>query len=171
VGNLFQVPPVGPSTHNLDADDRLIIPQRMRGLLGSSFVLTRGVEKCLWILPETLFTTMIQGWTKDLSCLDANSRKLAWRFVGQAVQVSVDKQSRVVLPLELRESAGISSDRPIIALGMINRVELWDLETWRQHEAALDGDSVQKALDAHMSPSALVGGEGAAEAGSAEVAP
>lgn len=154
---------VGPSTHNLDSDDRLIIPLRMRGLLGPSFVLTRGVEKCLWMLPDLIFDSLIQKWSGGMSLLDRSSRMLDWRFVGQAVQVQPDKQYRIVIPAELRESAGIEQGRPILALALINRVELWDQETWREYEAALGGDQVQTAIDLKLGmggPPAALGAAG-----------
>ncbi|MCC6483543.1 MAG: hypothetical protein IT209_01745 [Armatimonadetes bacterium] len=147
----------------MDSDDRLIIPQRMRGLLGFSFYLTRGVEKCLWMLPEHVFDSVARKWDDDMSLLDRNSRMLGWRFFGQAVHVQPDKQHRIVIPAELRESVGISQGRQILALGVLNRVELWDLETWREHEAKLDEEQLQSAIDAKYkveTPSAAVSAAG-----------
>lgn len=143
---------IGPSNHTIDLDGRIIIPQRMRDWLGQRFVVTRGIEKCLWLLPEGVFDRITSQWSDPLSLLDRGSRMLDWRFVGQAVRVQPDKQFRIVIPQELKQSAALTNE--LIILGMPNRVEVWDLDTWRQHEAALSEAEVQSALDAKLKPPA-----------------
>lgn len=141
---------IGASVHTIDPDGRFIVPQRMRDLLGDVgdvFIITRGVEKCLWMLPERVFTSLVQKWTGPMSLLDRNSRMLDWRFIGQAVQVKIDKQYRVVVPPELLRSAGIEAGAGVIALGMLNRVEIWDNTTWRQYEQSLSSEDVQQSID------------------------
>ncbi len=152
-------PVFGPSTHTIDTDGRLIIPKRLRELLGHKFILTRGVEKCLWMLPEHLFASFVNKWTSEMSLLDRNSRMLDWRFVGQAVSVQPDGQYRVVIPPELRASAELQTD--VVALALMNRVELWDLKSWRDYEASLDEIKVQDALDMRLGlqPAVPVQGE------------
>lgn len=150
---------IGPSTHTIDTDGRLIIPTRFRDLLSHKFVLTRGVEKCLWAFPLAQFDQMVAAWRANpLAMFDQNARMLDWRFVGQAVVVAPDKQNRIVLPQELKASAGISS--AIVMMGMFNRVEIWSAEQWKAQDEGLTARDVQQALNATFGFAQPSGAEG-----------
>ncbi len=136
---------VGTSGHTIDPDGRFIIPQRMRRTLGTSIVITRGVEDCLWMMPERAFEQMVEQWKERQSPWDQHSRIVGRRLIGQSVILEPDRNWRVVIPQHLREAAGLGADIVAVAIG--DRVELWSASTWASFDGSLTQEEVQAAVD------------------------
>lgn len=118
---------MGEYNHNVDTKGRLIIPAKFRESLGERFVVTRGLDGCLfvydnseWETFEKKLQTMLMG-RKD-------SRNYARFFLAKASEVEVDKQGRILIPQKLREYAGLEKD--VVMVGVGNRVEIWNKDTW-----------------------------------------
>ena len=118
---------MGEYNHNVDTKGRLIIPAKFRESLGERFVVTRGLDGCLfvydnseWETFEKKLQTMLMG-IKD-------SRNYARFFLAKASEVEVDKQGRILIPQKLREYAGLEKD--VVMVGVGNRVEIWNKDTW-----------------------------------------
>ena len=118
---------MGEYNHNVDTKGRLIIPAKFRESLGERFVVTRGLDGCLfvydnseWATFEKKLQTMLMG-RKD-------SRNYARFFLAKASEVEVDKQGRILIPQKLREYAGLEKD--VVMVGVGNRVEIWNKDTW-----------------------------------------
>lgn len=113
----------GEYQHSLDEKGRVNFPAKLREDLGPTFFITRalGRDKCLCAYSE-------DGWksfTDKICALPVSeSGDLQRYYIGGAAEVSPDKQGRVVIPLHLREYAGL--DKDIIILGLSNRAEIWD---------------------------------------------
>lgn len=138
-------PPIGISFHRIEADGRFTIAQRLRALLGFSFIITRGVEPCLILMLEPDFVELIDRWRKPDATFDADSRLLDRVFVGHAQVVQCDRQGRIVIPDALREVAHIEGEVAVVALR--TRVELWDAETFRQYQLRVTEEQIQQSLD------------------------
>jgi len=136
---------VGTSSHTIDPDGRFIIPQRMRRALGNSIVITRGVEDCLWMMPERAFEEMVAQWRQRQSPWDQHSRTVGRRFIGQSVILEPDRNARIVIPQHLREAAGLGTE--IVAVAVGDRVELWNSQKWAAFDGSLTQEEVQAAVD------------------------
>ncbi|MCI9079121.1 MAG: division/cell wall cluster transcriptional repressor MraZ [Lachnospiraceae bacterium] len=113
---------MGQYGHTIDVKGRTIIPAKYRENLGSTFVITLGLDGCLFLYPLQEW----QSFVDKLQSLPSNqkTRKLQRQFLSKAMEVTPDKQGRILIPSILRDKAGLSKD--IIFIGMMNRVEVWD---------------------------------------------
>ncbi|MGM0548352.1 MAG: division/cell wall cluster transcriptional repressor MraZ [Bacillota bacterium] len=130
---------MGEYTHKLDKKGRLIIPSKLRENLSKKFVITRGLDNCLFIYP-------INEWEKlekklrSLPMTNKNSRNFVRFFFSGANECQLDNQGRISLPINLREFADFKDQIVIIGLG--NRIELWAKNKWTNYMEAVE-DSYQ----------------------------
>ncbi len=133
---------LGEYQHNIDPKGRLIIPSKFRELLGEQFVLTKGLDGCLFVYP-------MEGWheledkLKSLPLTQKDARAFARIFFSGASEGELDKQGRVLLPPNLRTYAHITKETMIIGVG--TRFEIWDLDTWQQYNQESDKSFEQLA--------------------------
>lgn len=123
---------MGEYHHTLDAKGRLIIPARFRSELGDTFVLTRGLDHCLFVYPMEEWRN-VEAKLRTLPLTKADARAFVRFFFSGAVECEVDKQGRIMIPPNLREYAHI--DKDVVVVGVSTRVELWSAERWRQFVA------------------------------------
>ncbi len=110
--------------HSLDAKGRLFIPASLREKLGQSFFVTVSPEHCLSGYP-------MQKWNRILEKLEAMSHKdrIKLRSVfSHAAQCDLDAQGRILLPLKLRELAGLKKNVVVVGVGV--NIEIWDADEW-----------------------------------------
>ncbi|OPL10450.1 MAG: division/cell wall cluster transcriptional repressor MraZ [Firmicutes bacterium ML8_F2] len=120
----------GEFQHSLDGKGRVIIPSRLRDGLGDCFVITRGLDHCLFVYPSAEWTRLEQK-LKQLPFTKSDSRAFMRLFFSGAMEVEADKQGRVLIPQNLREYAGI--EKEIMIIGVSNRVEIWSEQAWRDY--------------------------------------
>lgn len=120
----------GEYQHTLDGKGRVIIPSRLRDGLGDSFVITRGLDQCLFVYPSSEWVRLEQKM-KQLPFTKKDSRAFTRLFFSGAMEVEADKQGRVLIPQNLREYAGIEKD--VMFIGVSNRVEVWSEDAWRNY--------------------------------------
>lgn len=125
--------------HSIDAKNRLIVPAKYREELGSSFVITAGLDGCLYILPMASFIELTNE-LKSLPLTDKDSRSLLRHLVANASTCEFDKQGRVLLSSAQKEHAGIIKDA--LFLGMIDKIEIWGKEKYEAVEGGLDIESI-----------------------------
>ncbi len=118
---------LGEYKHNIDAKQRVIIPSKFRDDLGTSFVITKGYDECVFIYDLTEWTELVNK-VKALPKGDPNVRKFERFFIGGASILEVDSQGRVVIPKTLKEYAKI--EKEVVFVGLSNRIELWDKDKW-----------------------------------------
>jgi MraZ protein len=121
---------MGEYQHSIDEKSRIIIPSRFRAELGSDFVLTKGLDKCLFVYPMAEWKKVAANLQK-LSSTRADARSFARVFFSGAIETSADKQGRALLPANLRQYAGL--DKDIVIIGVSSRIEIWDQEIWQQY--------------------------------------
>lgn len=121
---------MGEFQHSIDEKGRIIIPAKFRDLLGTSFVVTRGLDQCLFVYPQAEWETMEQK-LKALPLMKSDARAFTRFFFSGATECGWDKQGRVNLPGTLRQYAKLEKD--CVVLGVSNRVEIWSLDTWQQY--------------------------------------
>jgi len=120
---------LGEYRHSLDAKGRLSIPVKFRGELGSSAVVTKGLEGCLFLYPRMAWEVMAEK-IASLPLSSVNARSFGRLMLSGAMEVEIDKQGRALLPGYLREYAGIEGEA--VMAGLYNRIEIWDRKSWEQ---------------------------------------
>ncbi len=121
---------MGEFQHTVDSKGRLAIPSKFREELGESFVITRGLDGCIFVYPMNEWSNM-EGKLKSLPLTKADARAFVRFFFSGATECEVDKQGRILLPQNLREHAKI--DKEVVIIGVSTRVEVWAKERWRDY--------------------------------------
>ncbi|SEN08376.1 division/cell wall cluster transcriptional repressor MraZ [Lihuaxuella thermophila] len=121
---------MGEYRHTIDGKGRIIIPAKFREGLGDSFVVTRGLDQCLFAYPRSEWTQLEQK-LKALPFTKADARKFTRFFFSGACEVELDKQGRILLPPNLRDFAKLKKDCVII--GVSTRVEIWSKDLWEDY--------------------------------------
>jgi MraZ protein len=118
---------LGTFTPKLDEKGRLILPAKFRGRLAGGLVMTRGQDRCLFLLPMDEFGRIYEQ-VRSAPVTSRQARDYLRMFLSSASDEVPDKQGRVSVPAPLREYAGL--DRDVVVIGVGTRVEVWDAETW-----------------------------------------
>jgi MraZ protein len=134
---------MGEYSHTIDPKGRLIVPAKFREQLGSEFVLTKGLDGCL-------YGYSYEEWHKfeehfqNLGSMTGNVRKLTRFFFASACNLEIDKQGRVLIPANLREFAGLTKD--VVLAGNLTRIEVWDKQKWDEANTFDDIDEVAESF-------------------------
>ena len=137
---------MGQFQHSLDSKGRMIIPSKFRELLGDSFVLTKGLDGCLFVYPKEEWVLLEQE-LKSLPFTQKDARAFIRFFFAGAVEAEMDKQGRILIPPHLLEHANI--DKEVVIIGVSNRAEIWSLEQWNSYskDAAVSYEDIAEKLD------------------------
>ena len=133
--------------HTVDAKGRLIIPSKFREYLGDEFVVTKGLDGCLFAYDNQEW----EAFEQKLRALPLNkkdNRLFARHFLAGASDVEVDKQGRILVPPNLREFAGLVKD--VVLVGMGNRIEIWDQERWKNIQLVEDDEETMEDIAERM---------------------
>ncbi|MEC9377303.1 MAG: division/cell wall cluster transcriptional repressor MraZ [Candidatus Neomarinimicrobiota bacterium] len=138
---------IGEYSYSLDTKGRVNIPAKFRQSLSedneNTFVITRGIDSCIWIYPLTQWK-MIENNLRNLSSLSKIHRSFVRNTARYASPSTYDKQGRIILTPSLIEYAGL--DKELLIIGMVNKMEIWnpdrlkevDLENIKIDPAAYD---------------------------------
>ncbi|MBB6729657.1 division/cell wall cluster transcriptional repressor MraZ [Cohnella zeiphila] len=121
---------MGEFQHTIDDKGRIIIPAKFREALGTEFIVTRGLDNCLFVYPREEWSALEQK-LKQLPMMKSDARAFTRFFFSGASECEWDKQGRVNVPGNLREYAKL--DKDCIVIGVSNRVEIWDKATWQTY--------------------------------------
>lgn len=121
---------MGEYQHTIDIKGRMIVPAKFREELGSQFVVTRGLDKCLFIYPMEEWNE-VEEKLKKLPLTKKDARAFTRFFFSGAVECDIDKQGRINIPQTLRTYADL--DKDCVVIGVSNRVELWSKEVWETY--------------------------------------
>ncbi len=134
---------MGEYNHTIDTKGRLIIPSKFREQLGDEFIVTKGLDGCLFVFPKNEWQ-IFEEKLRTLPLTQKNARKFTRFFVAGATICEVDKQGRILLPQTLREFAGLEKD--VILAGNLNRIEIWSRENWAQNSAFDNMDEIAEQM-------------------------
>ena len=129
---------IGEYQHSIDQKGRVAVPAKFRPQLGTGVVVTRGLDRCLFVYTETEWQKLAQKLVA-LPLTQANSRAFVRLMLAGAMQVSLDSQGRILLPDYLREYAGLNKEAVIA--GLFNRVEIWDKQKWQEYKTRTEAES------------------------------
>ncbi|MBQ6806012.1 MAG: division/cell wall cluster transcriptional repressor MraZ [Lachnospiraceae bacterium] len=116
---------MGEYNHTIDAKGRLIIPSKFREALGDVFVVTKGLDGCLFVYDNAEWNAFEEK-LKSLPLTNKDARQFVRFFLAGAAEVEVDKQGRILVPNVLREFADLSKD--VVLIGVASRIEIWSKE-------------------------------------------
>ncbi|AZP05086.1 division/cell wall cluster transcriptional repressor MraZ [Jeotgalibaca ciconiae] len=120
---------IGEYKHNMDAKGRIIMPAKFREELGQSFILTRGLDGCLFGYPMEQWE-ILQEKLKQLPLSKKDARSFVRFFYSAAVEAEIDKQGRINIPSTLVDYAKIEKECRIV--GVSDRVEIWSNAKWEE---------------------------------------
>ena len=118
---------MGEYNHTVDPKGRLIVPSKFREQLGNEFVVTKGMDGCLFVFDNSEWQAF-EAKLRSLPMIDKEARQFTRYFLAGAASLEVDKQGRILLPAVLREFADITKDAVLVGVG--NRVEIWSKDRW-----------------------------------------
>lgn len=136
---------MGTYNNSIDTKNRMIVPSKHRDQLGGRCVLTKGMDKCLYIYS-------MAEWEKQMDKIEAlpesdpKVRVFIRHFCANAVDCEFDKQGRIVIPAELKEYAGI--DKELVTMGAMRKIEVWSKEVWDSpdNENKMDSEEFAESL-------------------------
>lgn len=118
---------MGEYLHSIDDKGRLILPAKFREELGESFIVTKGLDNCLFVYDRKEWA-ILESKLKQLPLAKPEARAFVRFFFSGGAEISCDKQGRVLLPNNLREYAQL--DKDVVVIGVSNRIEIWDRNKW-----------------------------------------
>ncbi|HHU76652.1 MAG TPA: division/cell wall cluster transcriptional repressor MraZ [Firmicutes bacterium] len=126
---------IGEFNHTLDNKGRVIVPSRFREELEDRFIITRGLDSCLFAYPREEWNSL-ENKLKAMPFTRAEARAFMRLFFSGASEVEPDKQGRILIPPVLREHAEL--DKEIVFIGVSNRAEIWSKEKWEEYSDKLN---------------------------------
>jgi len=121
---------MGEFQHNIDPKGRIIVPSKFREDLGESFVVTRGLDKCLFAYPMEEWK-VLEEKLKKLPLTKKDARAFTRFFFSGAVECEVDKQGRINIPQSLRKYAAL--EKECVVIGVSDRIEFWSNDNWEEY--------------------------------------
>ncbi len=121
---------MGEYQHTMDTKGRLFMPARFREELGMRFILTKGLDQCLFVFPMQEWTLLEQK-LRSLPVTMKEARAFSRFLFAGATDCELDKQGRILIPAHLRDYAGLEKEAMVI--GVSSRVEVWAKEAWQTY--------------------------------------
>lgn len=135
---------MGEYNHTIDAKGRLIIPSRLREALGDEFVVTKGLDGCLFAYPKEEWS-VFEEKLGALPLTNSNARKFSRFFLAGAAIAELDKQGRILIPPVLREFAEL--EKEVVLVGVSRRVEIWSKERWAEANTFDDVEEIAEHME------------------------
>lgn len=138
---------IGEYSYSVDNKGRIAIPSKFRSQLADGCVVTRGLDNCLFIYPKQAWEKLAQKLA-DLPLTQADARAFVRLMLAGAMDLSLDRAGRVILPTYLRDFAKIT--KQVVVTGLYNRLELWNAEDWNQYKSRAEensSDIAEKLID------------------------
>ena len=136
---------MGEFQHTIDTKGRLIMPAKLREKLGEKFVVTRGLDGCLFGYPLSEWA-VLEAKLNEMPLAKKDARTFVRFFYSAATECELDKQGRINLPISLRNHGNLTKNCVIV--GVYNRIEIWDEERWHafSEEAEENFDEIAESM-------------------------
>ena len=123
---------IGEYEHSLDAKRRLIMPAKIREDIGEKFIITKGLDGCLFGFSQKEWTNFEEK-LKTLPLTNKNARDFVRFFLSGAIECEIDKQGRFLIASNLREYGALEKEAVIIGVG--TRIEIWNKDKWKTYNS------------------------------------
>ena len=134
---------IGEYEHSLDTKGRLIMPAKLRIDMGDKFIVTKGLDGCLFAFSQNEWLNF-ESKLKALPLSDKNARNFVRFFLSGATECELDKQGRFLIPANLITAANLDKDTVIIGVG--TRLEIWDKSTWEKCDDNISADEIAQNM-------------------------
>lgn len=118
---------MGEYNHTVDEKGRLIIPSKFREELGDEFVITKGLDGCLFVYDNKEWT-VLEEKLRSLPLTNKDARAFTRYMLSGAATVDIDKNGRALIPQVLRNFAGL--EKEVVLIGVASRIEIWNKDKW-----------------------------------------
>ena len=135
---------IGEYEHSLDAKGRLIMPAKLREDIGEKFIITKGLDGCL-------FAFSLEEWKnfeqklRSLPISNKDARSFSRFFFAGAIDCEIDKQGRFLISSNLREFAELIKD--VVIVGMDSRIEIWSKDKWQNTDDEISADEIAEKME------------------------
>jgi MraZ protein len=133
---------IGEYSLSMDNKGRMAVPAKFRSILGTGAVLTRGLDKSLFLYPKQQWDEIAKKLA-SLPISQSNSRAFARLMLAGAWDIEIDKQGRMMVPEYLRKFAGIT--KKVVVAGLYDRLEIWNEDAWTEYKANTERESTNIA--------------------------
>ena len=123
---------IGEYEHSVDVKGRLIMPAKLREEIGEKFVVTKGLDGCLFVFSLKEWD-LFQEKLRALPVSNKNARDFSRFFLAGAIECEIDKQGRFLISGNLREFASL--DKDVVIIGVTTRPEIWNKEKWKNYSS------------------------------------
>ena len=134
---------MGEYSHNVAAKGRLIVPAKFREQLGDEFVVTKGLDGCLFVYPQEEWQNIEEKF-REVPLTTKDARKFSRFFFAGAASCEIDKQGRILIPSVLREFAELEKD--VVLVGVLSRIEIWSRARWEESNSYDDMDEIAEHM-------------------------
>ena len=134
---------IGEYEHSLDVKGRLIMPVKLRQDMGEKFIVTKGLDGCLFAFSQEEWLNF-ETKLKTLPLSDKNARNFVRFFLSGATECELDKQGRFLIPNNLRNAAGL--EKEVVIIGVGTRLEIWNKNTWEKCDEDISADEIAENM-------------------------
>lgn len=129
---------IGEYTYSIDDKKRLAIPPKFRQLVGKKAVVTRGLDRCLFLYPTKEWNVLAKK-ISQLPLAQADARGFARLMLTGAMEVSIDGLGRILVPDFLKGYASLN--KKVVVAGVYDRIEIWDEEQWTEYKSKAEKEA------------------------------
>lgn len=129
---------IGEYRHTFDAKNRISLPAKFRKELGAQVVVTRGLDRCLFVYPKAAWKKQAGAFAEQSTGSKAG-RGLARLMLAGASETDVDSSGRILVPDYLKGYAGLTGK--VVVAGVSDRVEVWEESAWESYTRDIERDA------------------------------
>ena len=136
---------IGEYEHSIDVKGRLIMPAKLRDDMGERFIITKGLDGCLFGFSQNEWANFEEK-LKTLPLTSKNARDFVRFFLSGATECEIDKQGRFLIAGNLRQYAQM--DKEVVIIGVGTRIEIWNREEWKKYNSSenISADSIAENM-------------------------
>ncbi len=134
---------IGEYEHSLDAKGRLIMPAKLREDIGEKFIITKGLDGCLFAFSLDEWKNFEQK-LRSLPISNKDARDFSRFFFAGAMDCEIDKQGRFLISNNLRTFAEL--EKEVVIIGMDSRIEIWSKQKWHSTDSDISADEIAEKM-------------------------
>ena len=135
---------IGEYEHSLDAKGRLIMPAKLREDIGEKFIITKGLDGCLFAFSLKEWQNFEQK-LRSLPISNKDARAFSRFFFAGAIDCEIDKQGRFLISSNLREFAELTKE--VVIIGMDSRLEIWSKDKGQNTDDEISADEIAEKME------------------------
>lgn len=137
---------IGEYEHNIDAKGRLIMPAKLKEDIGEKFVITQGLDGCLFVYSQSEWKNF-EDKLRTFPLTNKDARALKRFFLAKATECELDKQGRFLISSNLREFASL--EKEVVIIGVLDKIEIWSKEKWLKYseQENMEADEIAERME------------------------